>query len=247
MNRDDEEPKWVKGLELRLLNSLQELMAESIKAEVKKAVTSHVGKVTEALTEIRNENLKLKEEIRELCKEAQGMNRRCLVLESHSRRANIELHNIPYEPEEKLDDVIKSIASKIPGLKSLASPGTVLKIHRSGRPKMLDEQLIVPPVVAELRNRQFAEDVIKTAKAYFRAGEKLYGADLVTSGQHKPVGIVRQYAPLTKRLYGQARKVAMEKKYKYTWITESGTILVRKKEGDKAIRIDSAEDLDRLK
>lgn len=145
-------------------------------------------------------------------------------IEQYSRRQNLEIHGLAHELNENLLQKLNDLASKLelPELLERDLEG----LHRLPAPANK-----VPIVVA-----RFASYSVK--KKWMDARRSL-------NNKAKGKRFFDNLTAENRRLLWQARTKATAMGYRFAWQRE-GHVFVRKAEGDKALRIQSESDLDRI-
>lgn len=145
-------------------------------------------------------------------------------LEWRSRRLNLEFHGIQKTEDENLLEEINSVAAKhqLP----LLAESDVVAIHRL--PPKKDK----PPVVICRFAKQADRDF------WWKNRKKLSSLD-------KDFFLTENLTKRTRALLFEAKNWAKEANFKHAWHS-NGKVLVRKADGEKAIRIANAADLNKL-
>ncbi|XP_064486003.1 uncharacterized protein LOC135398533 [Ornithodoros turicata] len=148
-------------------------------------------------------------------------------LEQYGRRNNLEIHGIPYAPNESLLDKLSEVAAVL----NVPQPDTnsIEAIHRlpftPGK---------IPAVIVRFTNRSICErwlanrSKLRTHKIH---NQNIYVNENLTASNRK--------------LFYDARMRAKDLHYKFVW-HKYGAIYVRKDESAKPIRVSSTVDLNNL-
>lgn len=131
------------------------------------------------------------------------------------------------------DDVkscyVKTIAKKLPETKNNTQSCTSAKLGES-----------INIVRIKFKSMECKERII-TSKRSKKLTSGIFGKKF----GNKPIFINESLSNFNRSLFYKAQKVKTEKDFSFVWVN-NGVILLRKKEGDKVIRICSFEDLDKL-
>lgn len=149
--------------------------------------------------------------------------------EQYSRRANLEIHGLPFEQGEDLKDELSklAIALKVPNF----SPSDVLAIHR-----LPSKRDTVPVVLV-----RFASLSIK--ESWCAARGKL--SHLHQSGALPKLFFNDNLTKFNRDLFWHARTAAKGKGYRFAWV-KTGKIFVKKNEDAPLLRISKLSDIAKI-
>lgn len=143
--------------------------------------------------------------------------------EQYSRRKNIEIHGIAQQDNEDLTAIVGRLAARLK--LSVPHPNQIESMHRL---KPRDGK--TPPIIIRFYDR--SERDLWISKRTTLKKEHVYINENLTK--------------LQRWLFWNAKECANEMGYRYIWM-KHGKILVRKKEGAAAIRIDDENDFDKIR
>lgn len=156
----------------------------------------------------------------------QGINK----LEWRSRRLNLEIHGIPVSRNEELLDKVNEVANKL-GVPPL-SESEVAALHRlPARPNN------VPAVVLRF-SRQSLRDKWFEQRQRLRQGGG--------NGAQDDVCILENWTKKNRALLREAKEWSKENNYNDAW-HRNGKVFIRKTDGDRAVIINNANDLSKMK
>ncbi|CAN8008037.1 unnamed protein product [Ixodes pacificus] len=149
--------------------------------------------------------------------------------EQYSRRSNMELHGLPFTPGEDLRKVMEDLSQKL-SLPIIRS-SDVLAIHRLPKRRDLAPTVLIKFATIELKN------VWMSARARLQA--------LHHDGSQQKLFFNENLTQTNRELFWMARTKGKESGYRFVWL-KNGKIFARKGEGCPALRIGTANDLQKL-
>src|SRR5690606_28140728 len=149
---------------------------------------------------------------------------------------NIEIHGVPHTPNEDLNVVAHSLASKL----DVQLPSDALtRVHRL--PSRKPDQ--PAPIICQFRDRRLRDMVFKNRRTNQVLDQELVSTSASsTVSASRPVSIFENLSPYLKHLRWLAKTRAREAGFRYVWIMD-GKLLVRKDEGAPVSRIRHVDDL----
>ncbi|CAN7989238.1 unnamed protein product [Ixodes hexagonus] len=159
-------------------------------------------------------------------REVEALKHEINELQQYSRRQNLEVHGLPCLPNENLWHKLKDVSDQL-GVAELTE-NDVEALHRiSGKPDK------VPPILVRFtprltRDRWFQERAV-----------------LKNNTQRKDVIILEIIKSAEKRQGQRSETTQGARRYQFVW-QRGGRIFVRKQPGDRPIRIDNDNDLDKI-
>lgn len=227
-------------------NSKLDALAVTIQAWSNKfeELEINVRNMQAQVTAVKEENTLLRTQMDDLKRNMEDQ-------EQKARQCNIEIQNLPEKSSENLIHIALTMGKVLGVPISIDSVKAVHRVpHReqTGRAKN---------VILELTSRRLRDDVIAAARARrgVTAGQLLTAAEGAAAGAgtsrlddriaSQPVFINEHLTLKNKILYSNTRKIARDKQYKWVWI-KNASILVRKADNTKVIRIRNDDDLDKL-
>lgn len=163
-------------------------------------------------------------------------------LERQTRLTSIEIRNLPGKTTETKQDLSKLITDVG---KSLDVPIQTLDLKDVFR--VNTGKSTIKPIIAEFTTAIKKDEVLLSVKQYNKDNpkDKLNTQVLKIEGPKLPVYITENLPPKTKKLFFMAREAARLNNFKYCWVS-SGRVLMRRKEGDTLLRIESEASLANL-
>lgn len=201
--------------------------------EIKQTNTSIENSVA-AITE-QNEELKRKIEQMEI--QAKKDKEYITILEDKvedlqrdSRKANIEIKNVPKQAKETKEDLLNMVLCLTKNVNSEMVKSDVRDIYRIKRKKQNNREVITnTPIIVELSSTILKTEVLKKCKTYnTRNKVKLCAKHLgFKNNEDIPIFVSEQLTAKGSRLHFLARDLVKSKGYKYCW-TAYGKVYVKK-------------------
>lgn len=149
-----------------------------------------------------------------------------------SRRKSLEICGIPKKPQENIQDMVNNIAEKL----DLTAPDLEesYRIHSKNTK-------IAEPIVIRFNTRK-ERDMFKSAAKK----KRLTTSDINTNGSGTPIYVNEHLTPTKKRLLGKVISIKKDLRAKFVW-TSHGNIYFRKNDDSIIIKVNSEDDLVKLK
>lgn len=220
----------------------------TFREEIKALITSHMdiknsnNNIEAGISALSVQNEELKKKIEQLEQQAIKDKDYITVLEDKvedlqrgSRKANLELKNVPRLPSESKEDLINMATSLSKSINCNLEARDIKDIYRV-RNKTSDVKNC--PIVVELVSTIMKSELLRSAKSFnIRHKEKLCAKHLgFKKEEYTPVYVSEQLTPKGARLHFLARDLAKSKEYKFCW-TAYGKVYVRKSESSPIIPI----------
>lgn len=202
--------------------------------EIKQSIEFLASKYDEVilkLDELQSENHENKKHIKKLEDKIEQMER-------NSRLAAVEIRNIPKKTPETKQTLIQ-IVDKIGG--EIGCSIKASDIREIFRMKSKTEG--IPPIIVDFTTTSAKEALIKSLRTFNKDNTH---DKLKYPGYEKPIYISEYLSTKAKRLYYLARMFAKDNGFNQCW-TNYGKVYLREKDGMKQIRIDTEDDLSKLK
>lgn len=206
-------------------------------------VSGKLDESTKLMKEVKSEIVSVKREHEELrsknanlTSEVHFLKDRVRSLEQYSRKNNVEISGLPVTPGEDVIDLVKDV-----GL-SLGLEITKKDISAAHRVPSFQKSRM-PALVVQFVNRSTKETVISKYR------EKKGGMTAHNVNAAFPVQklyINEHLSPENKVFLNKLKSKAKELGYAFTWCRD-GKFFVRRSQGEKYIRIDSYDNIDKLK
>jgi hypothetical protein len=200
-------------------------------------LSSKFDKQTEELESLRAENKVMNDEMAvlmndvfDLKKTNEELRLRVDDLEQYSRNNNVEITGIPETPQEDVMAVVRAVGEK---LKMEVVPDDFEAVHRV---PTQSQTMPKPILVRFLRRRRKEEMIAKGKKIHLK------GTDIHETFGEKPVFINEHLIPERKKLLSVCREKKNELDIKYLW-TKAGTILMKKADSSKTVKILRVQDI----
>lgn len=226
------------------IDSLLSMKAEVVKLtetvqELEKAVTVLSKDYNEVVKDLKESQKTVKANEAELSAlkatvqaqafELQRIREEQNAADQYSRNANLEIHGLPTQPNENLQDALNDLAEKLelPNF----SPDDVTAVHR-----IPSKRGDIPTVLVRFKSASAKErwsEVRKKLRALHDSGKlpKLFFNDNLTK--------------MNRELFWCARTAAKAKGYKFAWV-KAGKIYVKKDETAALIRVNRQADVDKI-
>lgn len=217
--------------ELAELRSQNEKL-QSIKLEIEKSASL----IDEKYEEINTKMKKLESERYEQRKHIESLEKQIQDMQEHRRSAVIELRNIPTKEHESCNDLVKTMIDVCKPLQIAVEPSHIRDIYRVQGKHGPSKQ-----IVAEFHSVTAKNNILLAARNFNKgkhATEKLNSGHIGLTGECVPIYIAERLPTRSRQLFYEARKFAKAHQFAYCW-SASGKVFLRKKEGDKSIRINS--------
>lgn len=165
-------------------------------------------------------------------------------LQRGSRKANIEIKNVPKLTKESKEDLIKmaiSLSNEIDCRIEANDIGDIYRVQNKRR------DVKNSPIIVELASTITKSEFLKMSKSFnIRHKEKLCAKHLgFTKEEYTPIFVSEQLTAKGARLHFLARDLAKSKQYKFCW-TAYGRVYVRKDESSSIIAIKTESQVSNL-
>lgn len=218
-NKIDEIDEVVKSVKF-ISEQYDEMVAQN--QELKKELSSMEEKTE--IIQARNESLNC---------EVESLKLQLEEMQQYGRNHNIQIDGIPEVNNENVYNLINRLAIALDEpiiLNQHIQAAHRIPAKRSNKPK---------PLVVQFTNRQKRDTILRKAKA-----KRVKTTDFLENVPVSAVFVNEHLTPYYKTLLYEAKKLKVEKDYKYVWISNS-KILVRKND-ESVIRITSESGIQKL-
>ncbi|KAJ8721332.1 hypothetical protein PYW07_002107 [Mythimna separata] len=156
-------------------------------------------------------------------------------LQRNSRKACVEIKNVPIKAQEKREDLIHMVVNLS---KTIHLGMNGYDINDIFRLKSRGDREKKPTIIMELRSPILRSDFLKKVKDFNLANKTRLQAKHLgfTSNEDTPIFISEQLTAKGARLFFLARDLKRAQKVKYCW-TSMGKVLVKKDDNAKSIHI----------
>lgn len=160
-------------------------------------------------------------------------------LKTSQKTSCIEIRNIPTKQKEAKQDLLDTINKISDVLNMVVDVNSIRDIYRVNT--KIDSN---KPIIVEFTSVITKEKLIEQCKKFNlqHKNNKLNTSHLNISGPQKSVYISEHLTSRARRLFFLARDFANTNEFKFCW-TAGGKVFIRKKEGERLIRINSESDL----
>lgn len=162
------------------------------------------------------------------------------IFERQSRSTCVEIRNIPLANSENKDSLIKTTICIGKKINISLEPQDIRDIFRINSKEQSRKTIIV-----DFNSVVTREKFVKMYKLYSQK-QRLDTEFLKMDSTPTPIFISENLTTKMKKIFYLARDFAKTNGYRYCWIS-NGKVLLRKREGDKYIRINNENDLMKLK
>ncbi|XP_048486437.1 uncharacterized protein LOC125490636 [Plutella xylostella] len=161
-----------------------------------------------------------------------------------SRKANIEIKNVPKSNKETKDELINMVMSLAKNIDCKITKTDIRDIYRVQGKK---DAKTNTPIIVETSSTILKTDILKLSKTYnYKQKQKLCAKHLgITKNEDTPIYVSEQLTARGSRLFFLARDLAKSKGYKFSW-TSYGKIYVRQDEHSPIIAIKSEAQVNNL-
>lgn len=236
----------------KMLTELKE--EQNLKLDALQGIINDIRKQNDGLIDsiehLSNENKDLKLQLNNMDKERksnleyiQVLENKIETLEKTQNLSSIEVKNIPPQQRESKDDLLKVITKLGTTLNLPIHSYDIRDIYRINTKTEENK-----PIIVDFTSIITKDSVIEHSKKFNNQHKenKLNTTHLHINGPSKNIYISERLTPKTRRLFFLARDFANSYEYKYCW-TAGGKVYLRKKDGERALRINLEADLEKLK
>lgn len=158
-------------------------------------------------------------------------------LQRGSRKANLEIKNVPKQHQETKEDLIKMTLSLSKSIDCKIEKTEIKDIYRVQNKRSSTNN---SPIVVELSSTIVKSEFLKMTKSFnIRHKEKLCAKHLgLKKDEYAPIYVSEQLTAKAARLFYLARDLAKSKEYKFCW-TAYGRVYIRNDENSPIIPIRS--------
>lgn len=189
-------------------------------------------KLISEIASVRTTVMIVQKENEELKKRVQQLESTLANVEQYSRRSNVIVSNIPIFNNES-PELLAEAVSKVAGVQF--QPWEVVAAHRL----QMKSQNKPPAIIMKFHNRVVKEKLIKVSR------EKQLTAEPCGGSKNTRVYISHHYTKATMDLRDKVRARLIG--WKYVWIGHDGRILARRDDGERSVRINNEDDLEKYK
>ncbi|KAJ8710489.1 hypothetical protein PYW08_009004 [Mythimna loreyi] len=221
----------------KITKEIAELRSQYEKLQtIKLEIEESAGLINEKYEEINTKMKKLESERYEQRKHIDSLEKQIQDMQEHRRSAVIELRNIPPKEQENCNDLVKTVIDACKPLQITIEPSHIRDIYRVQGKQGPSKQ-----IVAEFHSVTAKNNILLAARNFNKgkhAADKLNSGHIGLKGERVPIYIAERLPARSRQLFYEARKFAKAQNFEYCWST-NGKVFLRKKEGDKSIRINS--------
>ena len=236
--------KWNTSQEANLKNfttkitmELAELKLQNEKLQnIRSEIEDSASLINEKYEEIKTRMTKLECERSEQRKHIDSLEKQIQDMQEHRRSAVIELRNIPLREQENSKDLVNVVIDVCKPLQIIVEPSQIRDIYR-----VQGKQGPTKQIVAEFHSVTVKDNILLGSRNFNKgkhATEKLNSGHIGLRGERVPIYIAERLPARSRQLFYEARKFAKSQNFLYCW-SNNGKIFLRRKEGQKSIRIHS--------
>lgn len=198
-------------------------------------VASTVKDVQKKLVLIEKRQEKEENESKEWKSKIRGLETLVQELNQKSENCKLELSGFPTNLNVEVNNIARELLSKVDG--SHIGQVTAERVSKVYGQQTNRTSIVMKFESVEKRN--VILNKIKQEKIHLKAG------DLLKTGDPTPVYVNEFLTSYYRRLFYEAKKLKMDKKYAYLWV-EDGKILLKKTQDSRVVRLTSMEDLGKI-
>lgn len=208
------------------------------------------AKIETSIEFLAQQNDDLKKKVDLLEQELKKKDEHIIILEDTiedmmrgSRNKSLEIKNVPLEPKETKEGLLKMVEHLAQDLKLDINTSHISDIFKS---KSNTEK---KTVTVEFISQSTRDAVLKSAKIYNHKNKnnKISAKNLgLTKNPDEPIFIAERLTQKASRLYFLARDLKRIKNYKYCW-TSFGRVYIRKEDDSPIIMVKSESQIHKLK
>lgn len=197
--------------------------------------TNLMKTIKEELAGIKKENEQLTAMNRTLNTEVTSLKHRVRALEQYSRKNNVEVNGIPETPREDVVGLVRDVGAAL-GVEIQESD--ISTAHRV--PSFKKDR--PPPLIVQFSRRITRDTVLNK----YKDKKGLTARQINPAFPDKIVYVNEHLTPDNKIFLSKLKVKCKEIGYQYAWCRE-GRFFVRKCQGDRYIKVDSYDELNKLK
>ncbi|XP_046666525.1 uncharacterized protein LOC124358275 [Homalodisca vitripennis] len=212
-------------------------LAESVKFMSNKMdeSTNLMKTIKEELALVKKENERLTAMNSTLNTEVTSLKNRVRALEQYSRKNNVEVNGIPETPREDVVGLVRDVGAALGVEIQESDISTAHRVPSFGKDRP-------PPLIVQF-SRRFIRD---TVLSKYKDKKGLTARQINSAFPDKIVYVNEHLTPDNKIFLSKLKVKCREIGYQYAWCKE-GKFFVRKCRGDRCIKVDSYDELNKLK
>lgn len=150
-------------------------------------------------------------------------------VQKQQKKKMVEIRNVPRKEKENVMEICSTLYSVLKIKPVTVNP----QVYRKGKNNN-------SPIVIEFQEERHKDELLTAVKLFNKADykTKLSTDHLGINGDSTRVYVSEALTTMTKKIYGEARDLVKNGKFKYCWISR-GNVLLRKEEGESAVLIKS--------
>lgn len=187
------------------------------------------------MSTLRKENEELKLKNLNLTSDVRDLKERVRSLEQYTRKNNVEISGVPETPNEDTLSLLKDIGKTIGVEVDVSHFNAAHRIPSFNRRRP-------PPIIVQFHQRIIKDIWIKK----YKEKRNLSAKQVNPIYPDQRIYISDHLSPENKQFLAKLKAKCSEVGFKFAW-TRDGKFFARKNEGDKCQKIDTVEDIERLK
>lgn len=227
----------IKNFTAKITRELTELKLQNEKLQnIRLEIEESASLLNEKYEEIKTRVIKLECERSEQRKHIDNLEKQLQDMQENRRSAVIELRNIPPKEKENGHDLVKVVTDVCKSLQVTVEQTQIRDIYR-----VQGKQGPTKQIIAEFHSVTMKNSILVAARNFNKGkhiAEKLNSGHIGLTGERVPIYIADRLPARSRQLFYEARKFAKNMEFQYCW-TANGKIFLRKKEGEKPIRVHS--------
>ncbi|XP_046662764.1 uncharacterized protein LOC124355645 [Homalodisca vitripennis] len=197
--------------------------------------TNLMKNIKEELALIKKEKERLTAMNSALNTEVTSLRNRVRALEQYSRKNNVEVNGIPETPREDVVGLVRDVGAALGVEIQESDISTAHRVPSFGKDRL-------PPLIVQF-SRRFIRD---TVLGKYKDKKGLTARQINSAFSDKIVYVNEHLTPDNKIFLSKLKVNCREIGYQYAWCKE-GKFFVRKCQGDRCIKVDSYDELNKLK
>lgn len=197
--------------------------------------TNLMKEIKSELALVKKENENLRNLNSALTAEVDSLKGRVRSLEQYSRKSNLEINGIPETPKENVSGLVRDVGVALGVEIQETDISTAHRVPSFNKDR-------IPPLIVQFSRRTVRDTLLNKFK-----DRKTMAADQINAAfPAQKIYVSEHLTPENKMFLSKLKNKCKEIGYKFAWCKD-GKFFVRKCEGERFIRIESDEELNKLK
>lgn len=197
--------------------------------------TNLMKEIREELAAVKKENESLRVKNAALNSEVSSLKDRVRSLEQYSRKNNVEISGIPETPKEDVCRIVRDVGATlgVEVLENDISTAHRVPTFKKDRP---------PPIIVQFCRRTIRDALISK----FRDRKKMTANQIHAALPSSDVYVNEHLSPENKLFLSKLKQKCKEIGFNYAWCRD-GKFFVRRSQGERCLKVDTYEELAKLK